>query len=112
MLVIALQQAEPSDKDRSFIALRTDSATSRGRITESVKALGLEPRLMLTHEDSSDPEVALFLIEVDGFVEADDDRIAQLREQASGPAPGAWLLGGYAVPFAPADLRGLGARGS
>lgn len=103
-LVIAMMAPEPSGDDRSFVALRTGPASSRARITDAFKRLALEPTMMLAQDDAADPEVALFLVEFDGFLEPGDPRIATLLADLDGPAPGVWVLGAYARPFSRAEL--------
>ena len=104
-LVIAMMAPEPSGDDCSFVALRTGPASSRARINDAFKTLSLEPTMMLAQDDAADPEVSLFLVEFDGFIEPDDARIATLLADLDGPAPGIWVLGAYAKPFNRDELK-------
>ena len=105
-LVIAMSRPDPSDDDRSFLALRTGATSSRGRIGGALKALSLEPTMLLSLDDSADSEASLFLAEIAAFIEPEDWRVASLLADLDGPGPGIWVLGAYARPFAPAELRG------
>ena len=104
-LVIAMQHPEPTARDRSFIVVKAGTDTSRARIHGAFQSLGLESRLTLTHQDDVDPEATLFLLEVDGFVEDGDARIAAVAGEIGGaePAP-VHVLGAYAEPFDIADI--------
>ncbi len=108
-LVIAMQAPEPTDRDRSFIVVRAGEDTSRARVHGAFQSRGLESRLTLTHSDEMDPEAALFLLEVDGFVANGDARIAAIAEEIAGAE--VRVLGAYAEPFAASEVdprRGVG----
>ena len=99
-LVVAMQPPEPTARDRSFIVVTADDDTSRARIHAAFQSRGLQSRLTLTHRDEVDAEATLFLLEVDGFVEDGDDRIAAIAEEIGGEQPvPIRVLGAYAEPF-------------
>lgn len=104
-LVIAMQAPEPTDRDRSFIVVKAGEDTSRARVHGAFQSRGLESRLTLTHPDEVDPAATLFLLEVDGFVEHGDPRIAAIAEEIGGEEPAElWVLGAYAEPFAASEV--------
>ncbi len=113
-LVVAMSRPEPSGDDRSFVALRTGSASSRTRVNDAFKTLSLEPTMMLSlDETADDPEASLFLVELDAFIEPEDSRIAALLADLDGSAPGIRVLGAYARPFTRAEPNeGSPARGA
>ena len=110
-LVIAMMRAEPSGDDRSFVALRTGSANSRGRINDAFKNQAFEPTMMLSQDDTSDPDVAMFFVEFDGFIEPEDPSIDALLADLDGPAPRIWVLGAYAKQFTRDALGGTRGAG-
>ena len=104
-LVIAMQPPEPTGRDRSFIVVRTGEDISRARVHGAFQSRGLESRLTLTHQDEVDHASILFLLEVDGFVEPGDDRIAAIADEIGGEELAAvQVLGSYARPFAPEEI--------
>ncbi|MDE0058101.1 MAG: chorismate mutase [Defluviicoccus sp.] len=104
-LVIAMQAPEPTGRDRSFIVVRAGVDTSRARVHGAFQSRGLESRLTLTDPDEMDPEATLFLLEVDGFVENGDPRIAAIAEEIGGEEPVELrVLGAYAEPFAVSEV--------
>ncbi len=104
-LVIAMQAPEPTDRDRSFIVVRAGEDTSRARVHGAFQSRGLESRLTLTHADEVEPEATLFLLEVDGFVENGDPRIAAIAEEIGGEEKVELkVLGAYAEPFAASEV--------
>ena len=99
-LVVAMQPPEPTARDRSLIVVKAGDDISRARIHGAFQSRGLESRLTLTHQDEVDPESELFLLEVDGFVEDGDDRIAAVAEEIGGEEPvPVRVLGAYAEPL-------------
>ncbi len=112
-LVIAMQAPEPTARDRSFVVVESGSNTSRARVHGAFQSRGLASRLTLAHQDDVDPDATLFLLEVDGFVEQGDDRIAAIAEEIGGDdAAAVRVLGSYAEPFAASDIdaRSAGSR--
>ena len=108
-LVIAMQAPEPTARDRSFVVVEAGNDTSRARVHGAFQSRGLGSRLTLTHQDDVDPGATLFLLEVDGFVEQGDDRIAAIAEEIGGEdAAAIRVLGAYAEPFAAGDIAAHG----
>ena len=104
-LVIAMQEPQPSARDRSVVVVTAGTETSRGRVLDALKAHGLEPKMTLTHGDDVSRDSTLFLLEVDGFVPRDDERIAAIAEEIGGEEPAVvQVLGAYAQPFARKDI--------
>ncbi|MDE0174946.1 MAG: chorismate mutase [Defluviicoccus sp.] len=104
-LVIAMQDPHPSARDRSVVVVTVGTETSRGRVLGALKAHGLEPKMTLTHSDDVNRDSTLFLVEVDGFVERKDERIAAVAEEIGGEEPAVvQVLGAYAEPFVRKDI--------
>lgn len=104
-LVIAMPPPQPSERDRSVVVVRADTGISRARILGAFQSHGLEPRMTLMHQDDVSRDSTLFLLEVDGFLERDDDTIAAIAEDIGGEEPAiVQVLGAYAEPFARKDF--------
>ncbi len=104
-LAIAMQAPQPSARDRSVVVVIVDTETSRSRVLRAFQANGLEPKMTLTHGDDVNRGSTLFLLEVDGFVDREDDRIAAIAEETGGEEPAiVQVLGAYAEPFARKDI--------
>ncbi len=95
-------------RDRTLIATENAPNISRGRLFSIVSGLGLSCTFIAISEHA---EGGNTLIELDGFVPADDPRLDRLRAQL-GPAVYRLLaLGGYAVPLSAAELSSAGTSG-
>ncbi len=63
---------------------------------------GFEARDIQSWEEGDDR--SLNLIEVEGFVPADDARLVRLGEQDDGTFSHVWAVGGFAVPLTAEDM--------
>ncbi len=102
-IAIAACDQEPSGADRSFLVIEAANHASRRTLGAALAAIGLDcatlvPRLAPSAED------ALFLAEIAGFVGRDDARLAALAAANPQMVRRAVAVGGYALPFAPAEL--------
>ena len=105
-LVIAMQPPQPSEGDRSIVVVTAETGISRASILGAFQSYGLEPRTTLTHQDDRSRDFTLFLIEVEGFIGSDDDRVATITEDIGGEEPAlVQVLGAYAEPFAHGDIE-------
>lgn len=104
-LVIAMQEPQPSARDRSVVLVMVDTETSRGRVLGAFHAHGLEPKMTLTHREDVSRGATLFLLEVDGFYGREDERIAEVAAEIGGEEPAVvQVLGAYAKPLARRDI--------
>ncbi len=97
-LVVSKTDFMDSGEDRSFIVLEVDLNVSRGRIVDSLKALGFEPLAITTKKLEELQGRAIHLIEVDGFVKQDDERFEALADSFDGFNASCKAIGGYPVP--------------
>jgi chorismate mutase/prephenate dehydratase len=104
-LAVARAPQEATGKDRSIIAIETAPQTSFSGLGAALKAAGLEPTASQVWRDPQPGNGWLHFVELDGFLSADDARLGALVK-AGDPVRQLWSLGGYAVPFAAADLAG------
>ena len=89
-LVVATFAPDPSDQDRSLLALELDADVSRARLSVELTAAGLPAGAMVLwrYPGSAHAQV---LVEVEGFVADDDPRLAAVPRRPM-------VLGGYAIP--------------
>jgi chorismate mutase / prephenate dehydratase len=93
-LVVAAAPPDASGQDRTLIGLECDGEASRTRLAAALTAAGLTPDLMILLRDPR-AGASHALVEVDGFLADDDERLRRLDPILRGPT----VLGSYAVPF-------------
>jgi chorismate mutase / prephenate dehydratase len=94
-LVVASTPADPSESDQSLLWLECDAGNSRARVSSELEAVGLRSETMvLARQEGS--LVANVLVEVDGVLTDDDERLRHLGSVLRRPV----VLGGYATPIA------------
>lgn len=95
-LVVSRSEALPSGFDRSLLVLEIEIPVSRGRVVEAFAGSDIEVGQQIVQGDGSGDGPQLHLLDVAGYIKADDVRMA-----AAGLLLGAVRmsrLGGYAVP--------------
>lgn len=103
-LAIARTTPEPTGDDHSVVAVETGPDISRSAFTDALTEAGLAPRAIWDARPASDG-ARFHVIEVRGFVEPDDARLAALRGASDGGGiRNALLLGAYATPLSADDL--------
>lgn len=96
-LVVARLPFSASGDDRSFILLELENDISRARIVSTIETLGLKA-LGLHTTPAQDKIHSYHLLEVDDYLEPDDERLSPLLEKL-GDLDGRYLVvGGYPVP--------------
>jgi hypothetical protein len=91
--VVAAMRPDESGADRGLIALELPADISRTRITANLTQAGFAPgNIWLKRISDSD---LLALVEVDGLVQDDDQRL----EQIPGLLTPATVIGGFAIPL-------------
>jgi chorismate mutase-like protein len=98
-LAIGRVPLAPTGRDRTLIAVETGGPLSRAGLGELLKKAGLAHRPI----QSVQPESWLHLIEVSGFVTADDRRLELV--QARDAVAGLRILGTYSDQIAPAQAK-------
>jgi len=90
-LVVAAVPPDASGDDRTLLLLEAEAGAPRGRIVGALAAVGLKaPSVIVARVGQS----TLALVEVEGFLRADDSRLASL------PWARRTILGAYAAPVA------------
>jgi chorismate mutase / prephenate dehydratase len=90
---------DPSDADASLLAVNAPAGVSRGRLKDLLAEAGLEssPRAATRPPGSQE---AWHLIEVDGFVEESDARLANLAREHGREVERCVRVGAFAKPLA------------
>lgn len=96
-LVVGMTAQEESGDDHSMFVVETQSAGGIADLMAGLKTQGLVPVSWLSQEQGN---ASLVLIVLEGFVSADDPRLA-----AAAPDTVVHGLGGYPVPFAADALQ-------
>lgn len=99
-LVIAEAPAEASGSDRSYLVLESQPDISRSTLTRALKAAELTACSVQVFEEE---ERWRHLVEVEGFVEAADPRLARLLEKDAFRQ--ARSIGGFARPLEAKELK-------
>ncbi len=105
-LAISLAMAEPTGHDRAFLAVETGEVVSRSTLKQVLAEAGLEALDIQTSEE--DGGRFLHLIEVEGFVAGDDERLGQLIELGGDTFNHAWAIGSFAVPLSLEEMTSDG----
>lgn len=99
-LIVARAGFDTSDDDRSLIGFDVAANVTRDSILDAVKGAGLTASSVYGGGASSDGKRVLYLVEVDTYVSAKDEKIEGLRGQFSGEAgTNVAVVGGYPAPL-------------
>jgi len=101
-LAISVAEPEETGHDRAYLVVETGQLVSRSNFKQLLANAGFEARDIQSWEEGDDR--SLNLVEVEGFVPADDARLARLREQDDGTFTHVWAVGGFAVPLTAEDM--------
>jgi chorismate mutase len=94
-LVVGVMTPEPTGDDRTLLACETKAELSRTRIAAALEESGLSPGQTMLRRGIAD--VAALLIEVEGFCDESDPRLAAFAAKAGTAKP--VVAGAYAVPL-------------
>jgi chorismate mutase/prephenate dehydratase len=107
-LVISRIEPEPSEADRSLFVVEIGEEVSRTRVVDTLSVAGL-PATLLSSGDAGGGATAQ-LIEVDGWLAANDPRLTGALAALGGRILRVASLGGYALPLSAAELAETGRR--
>lgn len=96
-LVIAAVEPDPSGEDRSYVAVRYAEAMSRTRLAAALGEAGLSGPVIAQWDEPGGG--VYYLVEMDGFVAQEDDRLSALVETVR-EIDSARVIGVCAVPLA------------
>ncbi|HJU16821.1 MAG TPA: chorismate mutase [Stellaceae bacterium] len=95
-LVVGFATAQPTGADRTLFAIAAAPGIGRARILGALAATRPAATLLAAREEA---EGTLALIEIDGFVPAQDPRLDGLAALCGESLRCLWPLGGYALPL-------------
>ncbi len=93
-LLVSAAAPDPSGRDRSLLGLELPPGTSRARLDAAVAAAGFQAGAVIARHDPGAP-AAYALLDVDGFVDDGNGRLAALQSALGRPV----VLGAYAEPL-------------
>ena len=99
--MVSLAEPEESGDDHGYMIVELDEAVSRGALKTLLSEAGFQVCDIQAWVDS--PDRTLHLVEVEGFLAADDPRIEALQQETES-VKHAWSVGSFAVPLTAADL--------
>jgi chorismate mutase-like protein len=105
-LAISAAGPEATGNDRTYLVVETGRLVSRSNLKQLLANADFEARDIQSWEEGGDR--SLNLVEVEGFVSADDARLARLMELDEGPFSHVWVVGGFAVPLSAEDMNRSG----
>lgn len=103
-LAVGLVPQDETGRDRSLFAIEVPAETSRATLADTIKAASLDLAGLHVWRNRAAPDRSLALLEIEGFVQPGDARLARLQRNRGDELRKVWPLGGYAVPFTAADL--------
>src|SRR3954447_9819282 len=101
-LVVGAIEPEASGDDLTLLAMETPPQVGRGRLLDLLAGAGLMPRWLATRRQG-EMELAIHLIELDGFLAPGDQRLADALAAGREHVLRSLWLGGYARPLADED---------
>jgi chorismate mutase / prephenate dehydratase len=103
-LVLARGVPEESGDDRSLLMFTCPMPVSRAQVGEVCSDTGLAVAAQAVTDDLHADDARIHIVELDGFIDADDDRIQAVAVTLE--ASNVRLLGAFARPYAPAGATG------
>jgi chorismate mutase len=104
-LVISRLQPDSTDDDRTALAIDAVGPISIARLTPALEAAKLRPSFTARWQNPQVAHSALHLVEVGGFVAADDPRVTAALETLGVQINRTIMVGAYAMPLGPEALR-------
>ena len=100
-LVVAMTPPAPSGDDVSYVAVESSDTISRDRIRSALAVAGIAVTGSVAWHDENGAPGRWQLIEVDGFVPEDDERLRGFAEQLDNDVGRIAVLGSYPRPPVP-----------
>lgn len=104
-LVICPITVVPTGRDRSLFVIDIAKRLGLAQVGDALRAAGFETSLLIASRGNASPEIWHYLVEVDGYLAADDPRLGQLRHEIGETIDRIVPLGAYARPLS-ADALG------
>jgi chorismate mutase / prephenate dehydratase len=103
-LAVAQIPTEPTGRDRTLLIIDATTEMSRSALADMGKAAGFDIVLLQNWQPPSEQKIWLHLVDVDGYVTAEDERIDSLASRIGKTLRQILPVGGYALPFTAAEL--------
>lgn len=103
-LVVGPVAPKPTGRDRSYVAFEAGEGVSRARLKDQLSKVGLDPTFFAAWKDPTSTR-RLILVEVNDFVEREDERLRTFLDEMKGSIGRVFYLGGYALPFDEKELK-------
>ncbi len=104
-LVICPVAQQPTGRDRSYLAMESTRQLSADALSKVFADVDINVIFFTDCHDANHPQIWQSLIEVDGFVAANEPRIKAVEDTQNGAILRVVGLGGYAVPVSAAELE-------
>lgn len=104
-LVICPVPQEATGRDRTYLALESTVQLAPAKLAKAFDAVDLPIVFATDCLDPNRPQIWQALLEVDGFVAADDPRVKAVEDVFEGTINRIVSLGGYATPITAAELE-------
>ncbi len=104
-LVVACTEPEPTGDDRTLYALEVAPQMSRARLHEAITAAGFDLNLLLAQVESESEPMRLYLADVAGFLDDEEQRLGDLRRTGGRAIGRIMRVGGYAQPIPPGSVE-------
>ena len=105
-LVIAKTAPQPTGRDRTYLIIEIGEDVPARNLITALKTAGLESAAMGTWRESGSADWWLHLAECEGFVAADDDRLAGFGKNFGASLGPVSVIGAYAEGLSASDLAG------
>jgi chorismate mutase len=106
-LVICPVAVVPTGRDRSLFAIDIAKRLGLAQVGGTLREVGFDCSLLIASCEKNSPETWHYLVEVDGYLAADDPRFGRLRRDVGETIDRIVLLGGYATPLSAETLARL-----
>jgi chorismate mutase len=107
-LVVSRLQPDSTADDRTYLAIDTADPIPIARLTPALEAAKLKPTFNARWQNPQDAHAVLHLIEVEGYVAADDPRMVTALETLNIRINRTIMVGAYAVPLGAEALKSNG----
>jgi len=104
-LVIGCTESEPTGDDRTLYALELAPQMSRTRLRDAFTEAGFDLGLLLAQVENESEPMRLYLADVDGFLDGEDQRLDNLQHACGHAIARIMRVGGYAQPISSGPIE-------
>lgn len=106
--VVCPIEQEPTGRDRSFLAVETNTEIGARRIEDALNGVGVSAAFVQRWHDPSRPQTWTYLIEAFGFVDPAGKQFPRFIDSIGKAAERILHLGGYGTPLGERDVAADG----